>query len=447
MMHPTILVIDDDPLMLEGLAKRLAKEGFEVHQARDGESGLRLLREQPVHVILTDLRMPGLDGFAVLREVKEQGGDVEVVMLTGHGSIDLAVQATKEGAYDFLTKPPDPDRLIHTITRAAERHALRSRARAFEAGQAELAEGPFIGESAAMRKLLGLIEQVAPTDATVLILGESGTGKELVARAIHRVSPRRTEPLVTVNCAAVPEQLLESELFGHEKGAFTGATHRKPGRFELADGGTLFLDELAELPQPAQAKLLRVLQEREIEPLGGTRTRRVDVRIIAATNQDLVKLVSERRFREDLYYRLNVVTLVVPPLRDRTTDIFPLAEHFLRLYARQLGKRVEGFTADFRAVIEGYRWPGNVRQLEHAIHRALILTSGREISAVDLALPEHSRKAEDSLPTTATLEEVERFWIARAVERCGGNQKAAAEALGIDRSTLHRKLKGFEAAK
>jgi DNA-binding NtrC family response regulator len=445
-MRPTILVIDDDPLMLEGLAKRLAKEGFEVHQAGDGESGLRLLRERPVHVVLTDLRMPGLDGFAVLREVREQGGDAEVVMLTGHGSIDLAVQATKEGAYDFLTKPPDPDRLVHTITLAAERQALRCRARAFEAGQAVLAEGPFIGESPAMRKLLVMLEQVAPTDATVLILGESGTGKELVARAIHRASPRRTEPLVTVNCAAVPEQLLESELFGHEKGAFTGATHRKPGRFELADGGTLFLDELAELPPAAQAKLLRVLQEREIEPLGGTRTRRVDVRIIAATNQDLVRLVAERRFREDLYYRLNVVTLVVPPLRERTPDVVPLAEHFLRLYARQLGKRVEGFTADVRALIEGYRWPGNVRQLEHAIHRALILTTGREISAADLALPEHTRKAEDSLPATATLDELERFWIARALERCGGNQSAAAEALGIDRSTLHRKLKSFEAA-
>jgi len=445
-MRPTILVIDDDVRMLDGLAKRLAKEGFEVHQAGDGESGLRVLREQPVHVVLTDLRMPGLDGFAVLREVRELGGEAEVVMLTGHGSIDLAVQAIKEGAYDFLTKPPDPERLVHTIARAAERQALRSRARAFEASQAELAGRPFVGESAAIRKLLALIEQVAPTDATVLILGESGTGKELVARAIHRASLRRAEPLVTVNCAAIPEPLLESELFGYEKGAFTGATQRKPGRFELADGGTLFLDELAELTPGTQAKLLRVLQEREVEPLGGTRTRRVDVRILAATNQDLRKLVEERRFREELYYRVNVLTLVVPPLRERPADLVPLAEHFLGLHARRLGKPVERFSEDARALMERYLWPGNVRELENAVQRAVILAAGREIRAADLALPEDRLKAEASLPHTATLEEVERHWIARTLERCGGNQSAAAEALGIDRSTLHRRLKTFGAS-
>jgi two-component system response regulator HydG len=441
MPRSAVLVIDDEPRMLEGLGKLLAQEGWEVHLASDGEAALRLLREQPVQVVLTDLRMPGLDGLAVLRQVRDLGVEAEVVLLTAHGSIDTAVQAIKQGAYDFLTKPPDTERLLHVLRRAAEHQALARRTRALEAAQP--AGRPLIARSPAMRRVLELVAQVGPTDATVLIQGESGTGKEVVARALHAGSPRAGQPLVAVNCAAIPEALLEAELFGYERGAFTGAARRKPGRFELADGGTLFLDEVAELSPPAQAKLLRALQEREIERLGGTRPVPVDVRLLAATNHDLARLVADRRFREDLYYRLHVVTITLPPLRERPEDLLPLAEHFLARHARRLDKAVDGFADEALALMRGYRWPGNVRELEHAIERAVILARDGRITGADLGLPPDGPATAEPPTGTGTLAEMERRWILAALERAGGNQTEAAAALGIDRSTLHRKLRRY----
>jgi two-component system response regulator HydG len=439
-----ILVIDDDPRMLEGLGKLLRQDGWRVALAADGATGLRALREEPVQVVLTDLKMPGLDGLAVLREVKDAGLEAEVVLLTGHGSIDAAVQAMKDGAFDFLTKPPDTERLLRVLRRAAERRALLRRTQALEAAAGDGRERALIAESPAMKRLLALVDQAAPTDATVLITGETGTGKELLARRLHALSPRRDQPFITVNCAAIPEHLLESELFGYEKGAFTGAIRRKPGRFELADGGTLFLDEVAELAPAAQAKLLRVLQEREVERLGGTRPIPVDTRILAASNQDLLKLVKERAFREDLYYRLNVVTINVPALRDRSEDVLTLALHFLTLHARQQRRSLSSIAPDAAALLRQHRWPGNIRELEHALQRAVVLARGVEVTAADLALQsDDSALAAHGLPERATLAELEKHWILTTVARHGGNQRDAAAALGIDRSTLHRKLRTY----
>jgi DNA-binding NtrC family response regulator len=442
-MTATVLVIDDDPRMLQGLGKLLRKRGWEVRLAANGETGVRMLREQQAQVVLTDLKMPGLDGLAVLRHVKESAMDAEVVLLTGLGSIDDAVTAMKQGAFDFLTKPPDIDRLLEVIRLAAQRQAMRPSARASQATGAATGAPAFVAESPAMKRVVALVERLAEADATVLIQGESGTGKELVARALHATSPRSAQPFVAVNCAAVPEALIESELLGYEKGAFTGAAHRKPGKFELADGGTLFLDEVGELAPGVQPKLLRVLQEHEIERLGGVRPVRIDVRVVAATNRDLRALVRAGQFREDLYYRLNVVTIDLPPLRARPEDLGPLAERFLRLHAGTGGKRVEGFSAPALALMRRYRWPGNVRELEHAVQRAVIFAAGPEITPADLELP--ADEGARPVPPTgeATLDELERQQILAALERCGGNRTAAAAALGIDRTTLHRKLNRY----
>ena len=444
-MTPTsVLVIDDDRRMLDGLQHVLIKAGYATHAAADGETGLRMLREQPVQIVISDLKMPGLDGLAVLEEVKRLGLDVEVVMLTGHGSIEAAVSAMKAGAYDFLTKPVGREHLLHIIARAAERQAMLRHTRALEAAHAESRGRPFIAQSPAMTRVLRIAEQVSLSDAAVLIRGESGTGKELIARMIHAASRRAAKPLIAVNCAAIPDGLLESELFGYEKGAFTGALRRKPGRFELADGGTLLLDEIAELGPATQAKLLRALQESEIETLGGLRPIPIDVRIIAATNQDLARLVRERSFRDDLYYRVNVVTIHVPPLRDRPEDLVPLADYFLWLYARQMHKPVQGFAGEALEHLRTYPWPGNVRELQHAVHRAVILTQGSEISTADLGLwMDTDIREADRSSTRTGLAAVEQQWIRMALERCGGNRRAAADALGIDRTTLYRKLRQY----
>jgi len=445
MKRAAILVIDDDRRMLDGLHQALAKAGYDACAAADGETGLRLLREHAVQLVISDLKMPGLDGLAVLEEVKRLGLDVEVVMLTGHGSIEAAVRAMKAGAYDFLTKPVEREHLLHLVARALERQAMLRTTRALQAAHAESRARPFIAQSPAMKRVLRIAEQVSLSDATVLIQGESGTGKELIARMIHAGSRRAAKPLIAVNCAAIPDTLLESELFGYEKGAFTGALRRKPGRFELADGGTLLLDEIAELAPATQAKLLRVLQENEIETLGGLRPLPIDVRVIAATNQDLARLVRERSFREDLYYRVNVVTIDVPPLRERPEDLVPLADYFLWLYARQMHKPVEGFGREARALLRAYPWPGNVRELQHAVHRAVILTPGAEIAAGDLGLWADApiREGDPPSSTTTTLASMEQHWIRMALERAGGNRRAAAAALGIDRGTLYRKLRQY----
>src|SRR6058998_2847608 len=381
----TLLVADDDPGLRESLERTLTREGYRVVLASDGRAALERVQAGGVDLIVTDLKMPGLTGLELLRAAKALMPDVDVILLTAFGTVEEAVKAMKDGAYDFLTKPFRREQLIKLIDKALERRDLIEQNRALKKQLDDLrAKGQMIGASPSWRRMLTLVEQVADSSATILIQGESGTGKELVARTIHDRSARRNGPFVAVNCAALPETLLESELFGYEKGAFTGAAGRKEGRFELADGGTLFLDEVADLSPVTQPKILRVLQEGEFERLGGTRTMRVDVRIVAATNQDLAQMVRDRRFREDLYYRLNVITIVAPPLRDRKEDIPVLAQHFLRVYAAKNNRRLEGLSDDAVGCLEAHSWPGNVRELENVVERAVVLARGSRIEVTDL---------------------------------------------------------------
>jgi two-component system response regulator HydG len=377
-----VLVVDDDAAIREALSRTLEKFGYEVVLAEDGQAGLDRLREGRVHILLADLQMPKVSGQELLRAAKTLAPEVEVIVITGHGTVEDAVEAMKEGAYDFITKPFKRVQLEQTIRRAAEKQALALQNRRLQARLDELqGGGRIIGTSPAMVRTLELVGQVAPSTATVLIQGESGTGKELIAGAIHHGSLRCDRSLIKVSCAALPETLLESELFGYEKGAFTGAVARKEGRFELADGGTLFLDEIGELTPAMQAKLLRVLQEGEFERLGGTHTIKVDVRLVAATNADLATLVREKRFREDLFYRLNVIRIPLPPLRERQEDISLLAHHFLRRFAAKNAKVIAGFTEEALDVLQTYAWPGNVRELENVVERAVVLTRSSLITS------------------------------------------------------------------
>ena len=446
----TILVADDEAGMRESLVRVLRREGFSVLAVEDGTAALEALRREHVDLLIADLRMPGLDGLELLRAAKLIAPAMEVVLLSGHGTVEEAVDAMKEGAYDFLTKPFDRAPLIRVVRQALERRALVLENRSLQRRLDALAEaGEVIGESPAIRGVLALVRQVAPTSATVLIQGESGTGKELVARALHDLSRRRGKPFVRVNCAALPENLLESELFGYEKGAFTGAVGRKEGRFQLADGGTLLLDEVGDLSLLTQAKLLRVLQEGEFEPLGATRTVKVDVRVVAATNQDLSQLVKEKRFREDLYYRLQVITMTVPPLRERREDIALLAQYFLRRFAAKNHRELDGFTEAALARLIDHPWPGNVRELEHAIERAVILGRGPLVDVGDL--PEAVSQTEPSarviaIPLGMPLEEVEQRLIEETLRQTKGNKELAAKLLGIASRTIYRKLKEREDA-
>jgi two-component system response regulator HydG len=440
-----ILVADDDPGLRESLERTLSREGYGVVAASDGRAALERLQSGSIDLVLTDLKMPGLSGLELLRAAKAMSPDIDVILLTAFGTVEEAVTAMKEGAYDFLTKPFRREQLLKLVDKALERRSLIAQNRALRQQLEDLrAKGAIIGNSAAFRRVMTLVEQVADSSATVLIQGESGTGKELVARTIHERSPRRTGPFVAVNCAALPETLLESELFGYERGAFTGAAARKEGRFELADGGTLFLDEVADLSLVTQPKILRVLQEGEFERLGGTRTIRVDVRIVAATNQDLPQMVREKRFREDLYYRLNVITVNVPPLRERFEDISLLASHFLRVYAAKNNRRLEGFTDEALRRLEGYSWPGNVRQLENVIERSVVLARDRLIDAHDLpeevgGIKPPPRDAILSLVGTP-LAEIEQRLLDETLRITGGNKTQAAKLLGIDVRTVARKL-------
>src|ERR671931_1541354 len=381
----TLLIADDDPGLRESLERTLTREGYRIILASDGNAALERLQAGGIDLVLTDLKMPGLNGMELLHAVKAIAPDVDVILLTAFGTIEEAVKAMKDGAYDFLTKPVQRAQLGRAIHQALERRALIRQNRALQQRlDALLRQGVVVGASPAFRRMMTLVNQVADSSATVLIQGESGTGKELVARTIHERSPRRSGPFVAVNCAALPETLLESELFGYERGAFTGAAGRKEGRFELADGGTLFLDEVADLSTVTQPKILRVLQEGEFERLGGTRSLRVDVRIVTATNQDLVALVRDKRFREDLYYRLKVITINVPPLRERREDVRVLAEHFLRIYAAKNNRRLEGFTDEALRRLEGYSWPGNVRELENVLERGVVLARATLLDLPDL---------------------------------------------------------------
>jgi two-component system response regulator HydG len=447
---PRILVVDDDEAVREALARTLEKLGYEPVLAADGQQGLDRIREGDVHIVLADLKMPGLSGQELLRAAKALSPDVEVIMITGHGTVEDAVAAMKEGAYDFITKPFRRAYLERTIRKAAEKQSLVFQNRALQQRLAAMSgAGQLLGTGPAMRRVLEIIAQVAPSEATVLIQGESGTGKELVVNALHQGSARRDRALIKVNCAALPETLLESELFGYERGAFTGAVSRKAGRFEMADGGTLFLDEVGELTPATQAKLLRVLQEGEFERVGGTQTLRVDVRMVAATNVDLAALVRERRFREDLFYRLNVITLPIPPLRERPEDVPLLAQHFLGRFAAKNAKAITGFTDEALDLLQSYDWPGNVRELENVIERAVVLTRASMISPADLpeALVGTDAAARHLVISIGTpLEDVENRLIEETLRYTKGDKTLAAKLLGIATRTIYRRMKGGEDA-
>ncbi len=445
----TLLVADDDPGLRESLERTLTREGYRVVLASDGRAALERVQAGGVDLIVTDLRMPGLTGLELLRAAKAIMPDVDVILLTAFGTVEEAVKAMKDGAYDFLTKPFRREQLIKLVDKALERRDLIEQNRALKKQLDDIrAKGQMIGASPSFRRMLTLVEQIADSSATILIQGESGTGKELVARTIHERSARRNGPFVAVNCAALPETLLESELFGYEKGAFTGAAGRKEGRFELANGGTLFLDEVADLSLVTQPKILRVLQEGEFERLGGTRSLQVDVRIVAATNQDLSEMVKEKRFREDLYYRLNVISVRVPPLRERHEDIRVLAQHYLRVYAAKNGRKLEGFSNEALERLESYAWPGNVRELENLIERTVLLARKDRIDAEDL--PEEvagvKRPPRDAiLELVGTpLTEIEQRLLDETLRITGGNKTQAAKLLGIDVRTVARKLERRE---
>jgi DNA-binding NtrC family response regulator len=439
-----VLVVDDEPAQRELIAGFLRRHGFDVTTAADGAAALERFRAAPADAILTDQKMPGLSGLALVEAARAIDPEAAVIVMTAYGTIESAVTAMKGGAIDYLTKPVSLDDLLRRLDRVRERRALVTENRELRAALVERHRvHGVIGESAAMLEVLSLVRRVAASDATVLIRGESGTGKELIAQAVHHASARAAGPLVRVNCAALPETLLESELFGHERGAFTGAVAARQGRFETAHGGSLFLDEIGDLPLHLQVKLLRVLQEREIERLGSSRPIAVDVRLLAATHQDLEAAVRAGTFREDLYYRLDVVSVTVPPLRERRADIPPLLEHFLARVARANGKPIRGLTRDARDALLRYDYPGNVRELENLIERAVVLTRDDVIGLGDLppGVREPGPAGDDTLP--AATEGLERRLIREALAAAGGVQTRAAEALGISERVLRYKLRKY----
>jgi DNA-binding NtrC family response regulator len=441
-----ILVVDDEPAQRELVCGFLRRHGFEVIEAGGGREAVSRFKQEAFDLVLTDQRMPDLSGLEVLEAVRSTSPETAGVIITAYGTIETAVSAVKAGAADYLTKPLNLDDLLHRVHRVRERQRLVTENRELREALAERhrVEG-IIGDSGRMQEVLSLVRRVAPSDATVLIRGESGTGKELIARALHYASPRAAGPLVKVNCAALAESLLEAELFGHEKGAFTGAVASRKGRFELADGGSIFLDEIGDLPPHLQVKLLRVLQEREFERVGSSRPIKVDVRLLAATHRDLEALVREGRFREDLYYRINVVTIVLPPLRERREDLPPLIEHFLRAFAGKNGKSVRGLTREARDALLRYDYPGNIRELENLIERAVVLTRDDVIGVEDLPLtletPASGPGNEAGL--VAAVEGLERRMIREALAKADGTQTRAAELLGISERVLRYKLKKY----
>jgi DNA-binding NtrC family response regulator len=438
-----ILVVDDEPAQRELVAGFLKKQAFEVSSAERGAKAVELFRQDSFDLVLTDQKMPNMSGLDLLQAVRAINPETPVILMTAFGSIEAAVSAIQGGATDYLIKPLNLDELLYRIRQVSDRYRIIAENRELrEALQSRHRIEGIIGESGQMLEVVSLMRRVAPSEATVLIRGESGTGKELIAKAIHFASPRASGPLIKVNCAALPETLLESELFGHEKGAFTGALTTRQGRFELADGGTLFLDEIGDLPLHLQAKLLRVLQEREYEKVGSSRPVNVNVRILAASHRPLEALIKAGQLREDLYYRLNVVTISLPPLRERRPDLALLIDHFLRLFAEKNGKTIRGLTHEARDVLLRYDYPGNVRELENLIERAVVLTRDDVIGSSDLPLTVQDREVEGDRETnlTVAVEGLERRMIREALARSDGVQTHAAELLGISERALRYKL-------
>jgi len=442
-MKKRILIVEDEEKLRRVIGLQLASAGFEVDNAGTAEEALKIVDR--ADMVLTDLKLPNMDGLQFLGLIRRQNSQVPVVMMTAFGSVETAVGAMKAGATDFLLKPFSLDHLMQVVNKALEVRALRDENRQLKAELGRRYEfDNIIGRSGAMQEIFDTIERVAPTRATVLLAGESGVGKDLIARAIHFHSPRRDRPLVKINCTAIPENLMESELFGYEKGAFTGANTTKPGKFEQADTGTVFLDEIGDVPGPIQVKLLRVLQEREFERLGSNVTRHIDVRVVAATNQDLRAALEQGTFREDLYYRLNVVPLNIPALRERKQDIPFLANHFVQKLAPDSGPLVESITDAGMEKLMGYHWPGNVRELENVIERSLVMAKGKQLDAADIKLESAPRPKPQNeshfLPEGMSLDSYEQELIREALRRADGNKSQAARILGLTRNALRYRL-------
>ena len=454
-----VLIVDDEPNLRKILSAQLSRDGYDVLTAEDGEQGLQILHDHHIDLVVTDLKMPKVDGMSLLRQALAEDPDLPIVMITAHGTVDTAVEALKIGAFDYLTKPFDKDEVRQIVAKALKTRQLAGQD-ATPVKEAPNARFGIIGAAPGIVDLYAVLERVADTPTTALITGESGTGKELVARALHDHSSRKDKPFIKVNCAAIPKELIESELFGYERGAFTGAVSSKPGRFELANGGTLFLDEIGEIPVEMQVKLLRALQESEFERVGGIKTIRVDVRLVAATNRDLKRLISSGTFREDLFYRLNVVPIRLPALRERTTDIALLVEHFLVKFNERLKKRVESVHREALDLLLAYPWPGNIRELENVVERAVLFCDTHELNVSDLPpdvrgiaaltnvpLPDADLQA--ALASEGGLKEhvkvamsrLERELVSRALQQTGGNVTHAARLLKISRKGLQLKMK------
>ena len=436
-----ILVVDDEEIVRESLSAWLEKDGFALDTAEDGPSGLAKLAAERRSILLVDLKMPGMDGLEVLRRAKEAQPDLAVVIMTAYATVDTAVNAMKGGAYDYLVKPFDPEELSLMIQKIVSQQALvRENLILRKVLKREYRFRDLVSKSASMHAVFDLAKTAARSPSTILVLGESGTGKELLARAVHAESPRANRAFVAVSCAALTETLLESELFGYEKGAFTGAASRREGKFEAASGGTLFLDEIGDIGPKLQMDLLRVLEERRVTRVGGTESFPVDVRIVAATNRDLKKAVDEGRFRQDLFYRLNVITLTIPPLRERREDVPLLVEHLLERLSVELGKEIDGVSGEAMALLLAHSWPGNVRELRNVLERGVVVAKGPVIEAPDLGL---TLTGSDAVSRPASLAEIEREHIERVLHAAGGNVTQAARILDIDRVTLYSRIKKY----
>ena len=441
----SILIVDDENIIRDSLSKWFREDGYQVGTAENAASALRQLQAQQWDILLLDIKMPGMDGIELQQRIREIEVTPIIIFITAHASVDTAVQALKNGAFDYITKPTDPDYLSHLITNALRQRALSNENTKLKEQLTEFAQtDDIIGESSQIKKVFELIQTVAPTDTTVMIRGESGTGKELIARAIHSGSQRRYFPIVTVNCGALPEGILESELFGHERGAFTGAQYKRKGKIELADGGTLFLDEVGNIGMKTQMDLLRVLETKQFTRVGGNNLVNVDFRVICATNKDLEKAMVEKTFREDLYYRLNVFTIVVPPLRERKSDIPQLVKYFVKKYSRSMGKPITCLSAEAMDVVVRYDWPGNVRELENAIERAMVVGKPPAIKSEDLPFQLSEKKKKYG---SGSLAEMEKEHIIAVLDQNHWNITRSAEILSIDRVTLYNKIEKYELKK